>query len=381
MNFLTKTADRIASFTLALGLLMGCASQEGGSALLRFSADGAVFGVEGGRRTIEVAAYPKDEAWEVESRNSESWFSYTAEGNILTIDATPNASSRERCGELRIVSPKRHFAPYTLSVMQESMGELRFVTSANAEHNFDSEGGCYTFSVISSHEWTISTDAAWLRVEQDVEGCRASIIAEANTSEQALSGKVTIVAGGEQGETFVIDVTQGTRAENPYYQLCGKWEITADKWYYSPNGSLNSLDYAPSPSQYYLIFDIEAKEYGSSLVMRNFLYPGTELSVRYNPQNGGFTIPFGWTVYSYNVFFYVTMVSSTQFSYAALDVKVNPSANHTALTPQMPSVSGFNYVGFGLWTYNDSGAKVAVGSSSHPTMFPMGNIVFRKTQN
>ena len=108
--------------------------------------------------------------------------------------------------------------------------------------------------------------------------------------------------------------------------------------------------------------------------MRDFLYPGTELEVRYDATTGGIVIPFGWTVLSYDVFCYVTLVSSTQFSYASMEVEALPNDECTALTLNLPTVDGFNYVGFGLWTYDENGNKVAVGSNYRPTMFPMGNV-------
>jgi hypothetical protein len=81
--------------------------------------------------------------------------------------------------------------------------------------------------------------------------------------------------------------------------LVGSWEIRATNWFYATNGSINPLQdstgasYAPEPSQYCLIFDIKEGVYGKSLVMKNFLFPGTSLEVAYDAESGGFTIPFG----------------------------------------------------------------------------------------
>lgn len=377
-----QNIGRVWYYLLLMTMLISCAGSDDNSPLLRLSANGVAVGAQGGSRTVTIATYPKGEAWSVAQKEEMTWFSVTTNDNTLTITIEPNLSSNERYGELQIVSPKRHFAAYTLKVMQEANTETTHSTSAAERYEFDSEGGRYSFSIFTNGSWDISTDAEWITLEKDVQANKASIIAETNLSEQSLKGSVFVTIGtGEQAQITEIPVTQGTRAENPYYKLCGKWEITASKWYYSPNGSLNTLDYAPNPSQYYLIFDIEEGVYGESLVMRNFLYPNTSLEVRFDKQSGGFVIPFGWSVHTYSIFLYITMVSSTQFSYASLDVLVTPSADCTALTPEMPSVGGFNYVGFGLWTYNDNGQKVAVGSSSLPTMYPMGNIVFRKYQN
>lgn len=175
-----------------------------------------------------------------------------------------------------------------------------------------------------------------------------------------------------------IVISQGTRAENPYFRLLGKWEITAAKWYYSPNGSLNSLDYNPSPADYYLIFDIEQGEYGKTYVMSDFLYPGTSLEIRYDKETGNIVIPFGWTVFSYDTYLYITLVGTSKFSYASLEVDGVPSEDFSSIALELPAVDGFNYVGFGLWTYNDNGDKVALGSRYMPTLFPMGPIVFKK---
>ena len=112
--------------------------------------------------------------------------------------------------------------------------------------------------------------------------------------------------------------------------------------------------------------------------MKNFLYPDTSLEVRYDKDTGNIVIPFGWTVYSYDYFLYITLVSSTKFSYASFEVEGIRSSDSASISLDLPSVDGFNYVGFGLWTYTDSGNKVAVGSRSYPTIFPMGTIVFKK---
>ena len=203
--------------------------------------------------------------------------------------------------------------------------------------------------------------------------------AEPNLSENPLSAIVTVTSGtGEHKDVVQCVIRQETRAENKYLRLLGQWEITASKWYYSPNGSLNSLDYSPAPKDYCLIFDLVEDKYNETFLMKNFLYPGTELQVRFDRETGGIIIPFGWAVYDSSVFLYVTLVGNRQFAYASVEAKAVPSNDATALSLDLPSVDGFTYVGFGLWTYNDDGNKVAFGYSSRPTMFPMSPIVFSK---
>lgn len=352
---------------LSVVAFVGCSKEE--TAIVRtlqLSTHGVSFDAEGGSREITVTPHPEGEPWQV--RGEAAWFDYAVEGNTLTITADKNDDTESRTAYLEIVSPEGHFKAFVLTISQEAAVDAALCVGSAESYVFDSMGGNYTFVVEANYEWTITSSDEWITVVKD--GHHATISAGENAGAER-HGEVVIAAGGEQ---YVIAISQDTHANNAYLKLLGRWEITASKWFYSPNGSLNSLDYAPNPPDYYLIFDIDEAEYGKSLVMRDFLYPGTELEVRYDAQTGGIIIPFGWTVLSYDVFFYVTLVNSTQFSYASLEVEALPNDDVTTLTFDMPTVDGFNYVGFGLWTYNDSGAKVALGSNYRPTMFPMGDI-------
>lgn len=345
---------------------------------VQLSANGVGIDACGGERRVEVTPFlSADDTWSVERTGTEEWFDCGIEGNAIVVRIEPNSEPALRAGAFNVVSAKMAFEPIRVSVTQEAAEEAVLRVDAPETYMFDSVASSYTFGVSANVEWDITTSAAWIALSREPEAERATIAVEANDGEQQRNAVVTITAGDK---VATIAVVQDTHANNAYYRLVGKWEITASKWFYSPNGSLNSLDYAPNPSDYYLIFDLEAAEYGKTLKMRNFLYPGTELEVRYDAASGGFVIPFGWTVLSYDVFFYVTLVSTTQFSYASLEVDVLPNEDVTLLTPDLPTVDGFNYVGFGLWTYNDNGDKVAVGSNYRPTMFPMGDVQFKKSE-
>lgn len=344
---------------------------------LTLSENSVVFSMDGGSRTISVYPFPEDELWNVSCTEGQDWFTFEVNGSQLVVEAEPNSSASSRFGNLRLTSPDSKFEPRDVPVCQEAAEDVTLSVSAN-DYAFDSVGGSYKFTVDSNYDWTAVADADWLDVE--IIGDVVEVTASSNESDAALSGTVTVTAGnGALAESATVAFSQGTHAENPYFNLLGKWEITAAKWYYSPNGSLNSLDYNPNPADYYLIFDLEEGEYGKSFVMRDFLYPDTHLEVRYDRETGNIVIPFGWTVYSYYTFLYITLVGNSSFSYASLEVDGVPSEDFSTISLQMPEVDGFNYVGFGLWTYDDNGNKVALGSRSRPTMFPMGPIVFKKS--
>ena len=344
---------------------------------LTLSRNSVVFDMKGAEQTIEVSPFPENIAWTASYKETSEWFSFETGSGSLTVKAQPNYSTEVRVGCIVLTSPEGEFEPYEVSVMQESAEPLVFSTTAK-DYAFDSEGGEIAFTVKSNYDWTLEYDAQWLTVFHYVDMDQMIIECQPNESDEPRSEILTLYAGGNLEEVYEIVITQGTRAENPYLNLLGQWEITAAKWYYSPNGSLNSLDYNPNQTDYYLIFDLEQGEYGKTFIMKDFLYPGTSLEIRYDKETGNIVIPFGWTVYSYDVFLYLTLVGDKKFSYASLEVEGVPSEDFAVIDLDLPKVSGFNYVGFGLWTYNDSGNKVALGSRSRPTMFPMGPISFRK---
>lgn len=345
---------------------------------LTLSESSVVFDMEGATKVLKVTPFPEDESWEVSCDEPEYWFSYEEMSDGVMITVQPNYSVSSRQSAIVISSPDGRFKPYEVAIYQEAAPELAFSTTAE-DSFFDSEGGELTYTVKSNSDWTVGYDADWLTVIHEVYNDRMIILCKPNGTDRQRSAILTMYVGhGEQEEIHEIVITQGTRAENPYFKLLGQWEITASKWYYSPNGSLNNLDYNPNQTDYYLIFNMEQGEYGKTLIMKDFLYPDTELEVRYDKETGNIVIPFGWTVFSYDVFLYLTLVSDTKFSYASLEVDGVPSEDYTSISLDLPTVDGWKYVGFGLWTYNDSGNKVALGSRSRPTMFPMGPISFIK---
>lgn len=348
---------------------------------LTLSQTSVVFDAEGGECVVGVTPFPENENWKLDVAESD-WVAVVAVDGGVKVTAERNISPEVRTASFSIVSPESKFAPYEITISQEAADVAEgFVTSAAESYTFDSEGGEYRFTVLSESEWSVECESEWLTATADYEQGIVCLSAEPNQGEERLTASLTIrYTEDGAAQTLDIDIEQQTRAENPYYKLVGKWEITASKWFYSPNGSLNTLEYAPSASEYYLIFDIAEGEYGKTLVMKDFLYPGTRLGVRYDAETGGFVIPFGWTVLSYDVFFYVTLVGDKQFAYAAVEVDVTPSEDGSMLTLALPTVSGFNWVGFGLWTYDDDGNKIALGSNYRPTMFPMGDISLVKKQ-
>lgn len=345
---------------------------------LTLSESSVVFDQNGSQKSLQILPFPEEEPWDAAYADNEDWFTFEAASESLSVTVEPNHSTESRSGAIVLTSPDGHFEPYRVEVVQEGAEPLEFTTSVK-DHEFDSEGGEICFTVTSNYDWTVGYDADWLTVVNEVSSDRMIVLCQPNESEEQRSAILTMYIGeGEQMQVRDIVISQGTRAENPYFQLLGKWEITAAKWYYSPNGSLNSLDYNPAPADYYLIFDIEQGEYGKTYVMKDFLYPGTSLEIRYVKETGNIVIPFGWTVFSYDTYLYITLVGTSKFSYASLEVDGVPSEDFTSIALDLPAVDGFNYVGFGLWTYNDNGDKIALGSRYMPTLFPMGPIVFKK---
>lgn len=367
-------------FILLLSLLSeGCSKPEPIVVrTLTLSENGVVFDSNGGSKRVVVTPFPEDVTWDV-SVVEAKWYQLSVEGNAVVVTVTANRDAVERNSTFTIFSDVEGVESREVAVRQEAGTVLNLSTSAPSQCILDSEGDSYTFTVLADVEWRVECDSRWLEVT--VKDNLVTLTAAQNSESKSRSTIVTILAPYAEAQRTEISVTQQSRDENSYLKLLGQWEITATKWFYSPNGSLNELDYSPNQETYFLIFKMEQGEYGKTMVMKDFLYPGTSLEVRYDKQSGGVVIPFGWSVLSYDVFLYITLIGSSQFSFASLEVDALPSADYATLTLDMPDVDGFNYVGFGLWTYNDNGDKVALGYRSQPTMFPMGNIVFRKYSN
>jgi|GEM_PF-6297044 len=349
---------------------------------LTLSANSVVFDCKGGEQSVAVSPFPESVEWQITptAADAEQWYELTKQQNRVVVVAQPNETLSERVSLFYIeVVGESDVEPYAVSVCQEAGRAFDLKTSAPESCLFDSEGDSFTFTVISELQWEATSDSDWLTVERTAE--RVKVVSAANPDDKSSRTGKVVVATTDGNESFCLTVEQQSRSQNGYLQLLGQWEITATKWFYSPNGSLNELDYNPSQSQYFLIFDLEQGEYGKTFIMNDFLYPSTSLEVKYDKKGGGIVIPFGWSVLSYDVFLYITLINSNKFSFASLEVETIPSADYATMKLNMPKVEGFSYVGFGLWTYDDSGNKVAFGYRSQPTMFPMGDIVFRKYIN
>lgn len=320
-----------------------------------------------------VTTFPEGAKWRVEAKEQSEWFAVEVENDLIVVTVEANDTEEERHAQLCVSAVNGEFDSRNIYVSQEAGVVSEMLGSSVAQaYEFDSRGGAKTFTVDGSYVWSVECDADWLTVEQN--GHRITISASEYTGDVEREAVVTIAAGD-----FVktIEVVQHTPAQNRYLNLVGKWEIVASQWYYTTNGSLNELSFSVSTTDHCLLFDIEEGEYGKTLVMKNFLYPGTSLIVQYDSQSGGFVIPFGWTVLSYDVFLYITGISGRQFFFASYEVPVTPM-EEGRLSLDMPTISGCDHIGFGLWTYGSNGGKVAFGYSSHPTLFPMDGITLMK---
>lgn len=366
--FFMKNLYTILLSLLAVTLLGSCVKGDE-NYVVRFSENGVVFDAQGGTKSVEVTTLPKRVEWQAVATESNEWFSFEVQDNLIVVTVAPNTSESERTAQLSVSSANNLFPTRFIAICQEAGEAKTALMGAADSYEFDSRGGEKIFTVDASCDWDIEKNADWIEVEQN-DHLMTIAVGEWEGSVER-NAEVTL-SNGNISKT--IQIIQHTVEQNRYLNLVGKWEITATKWYYTTNGSLNEVGYTPAAEEYCLLFDIAEGEYGKTLIMKNFLYPGTSLEVKYDSQSGGFVVPFGWTVLSYDVFLYITGISGRQFFYASYEVDVTPVQEGASMEFNMPTISGCDYVGFGLWTYNDNDAKVAFGYSSHPTMYPMGDI-------
>ena len=145
---------------------------------------------------------------------SESWISIrqgTVSGNTYKYSVTVGDynGTTARSTSLRVIGEKQSLMiPVTQNVPKVE------VTVDKTSISFDRFGGVETFTVTSSIQPTVSTDAKWIYVEAgDIDASHKTVVtvsAAANRTSEAGSGTVTVNCGGEKvsvavsGEAFSV---------------------------------------------------------------------------------------------------------------------------------------------------------------------------------
>lgn len=245
--------------------------------VLIISQDNVAFPMEGGTATISVAS-PSE--WH-SSVSDKSWLSATDEEGMVVITASANASGSTRKAKVILQSATTRTE---IAVSQSWTGAVLSLTVNGPDNiELDSEGESFKFSVETEAQWSVSTSDSWIEVETD--GPIVSVTAAANKAEHR-NGTITVTAtSGDDSKSKVIEVSQISHDENPYFQMLGEFGLFAERWYYGGN--------AIDVSGIGTYCTIEQKEYGKSFIIKDLFVEGTEIEAAYDKETKKMVLTLG----------------------------------------------------------------------------------------
>ncbi|MCD8206961.1 MAG: BACON domain-containing protein [Bacteroidales bacterium] len=211
--------------------------------------------------------------------------------------------------------------------------------------SIDSEGGTFTISVESDHEWSAAFAEAvsnW-ELDTDTEAGLVNVIAGANTG-GTISGTVVITAGsGSVTNTEEVHITQISRDDNPYFRFLGDWDIYSSDCYYE-------LEWLGEGVNCMMGF----AEYDYANAFMSFVHwdgdPDLETDdLSYDPKTGKVTMPLGSVAGSFISWY------ETYYMY------------FVALNPGMTNYSTTYYLEF---TLSEDGSEISVSGldDSYPVL-------------
>ena len=164
----------------------------------------------GGSQSITLKS---NQSWTASS--SVSWLTLSKTSGTgdasVSVSAQANTSTDNRSG---IVTFTAGGKTYSVSVYQEGVPTYFEITPTTL--SFSASGGSKSISVMSNQPWTVSSDAAWMKLSDNsgTSDASLSVTAEENTSTSSRSGTVTFSAGRN---TYTVSVTQEGAVEKKDY--------------------------------------------------------------------------------------------------------------------------------------------------------------------
>ena len=266
-------------YFLAAACLMVCGCTKSRTEIadvLVLSRAEVAFSQAGGNAIIGVGC---PSTWTAEC--NEDWVSVTPSANAVAISVPTNASSQKRIAKVQISAGNAAAAKVLTIVQSANMG----VTIINAPEliTLDSEVDSVYFSVDATAAWTVSSEAEWLSVSKDEKTGVVEVKCVPNEGEEDRVASVTVNKAG--GESTSVTVSQICRANNPYFNYIGSYDLYAENWYLE-----GSAIGAPGIGTG---CTIEAKEYGKSFIIKDLFYDGTVNEATYDKVEGTLSIMTG----------------------------------------------------------------------------------------
>ncbi len=245
--------------------------------VLIISQDNVAFPKEGGSATISVAC-PSE--WH-SAVSDKSWVSASDNEDNVTITVTANETGDARKAYVSLESTS---GKTVIKVSQSWSGSVLSL-EINAPENLelDSEGDSFVFTVETTDEWTVKSDAEWIDTEASGNLVRVNAAANSGDHRDATI-TVTASANGKE-ESKEIKVSQISKAENVYFKMLGRFGLYAERWYLAGN-AINE----PGIGSY---CKIEQKEYGKTFTIKDLFITGTEYEASYDKDTKQMMITLG----------------------------------------------------------------------------------------
>ncbi|MBR5385082.1 MAG: BACON domain-containing protein [Bacteroidales bacterium] len=267
-------------YILATACLMVCASGCNKSRteiadVIVLSRTEVAFSQAGGNAIIGVGSLS---AWTADC--NEDWVSLTPSANAIAVSVPTNISSQKRIAKVEVSSGNA--APQVLTIIQSAdMGIA--VINAPESIELDSEVDSVYFSVDATCSWTVESEADWLTAVKDEKTGVVKVKSVPNEGEEDRSAAVKIKKSN--GESSSITVSQICRANNPYFNFIGEYDLYAENWYHG--GQATGVPGKGTSCT------IEAKEYGKSFIIKDLFYAGTVNEATYDKKEGTLSIMTG----------------------------------------------------------------------------------------
>ncbi|MCM1178032.1 MAG: BACON domain-containing protein [Clostridium sp.] len=306
----------------ALPLYTGCdeVTKDETANVIIVSRDAVAFAESGGTATVSVAC-PSD--WSGECQ--ENWVGLDKSDGAIVITADANVTGMKRTAVVLLANGADTKEIHVTQAWSTDPVQL-YVNSAESV-TLDSEGESFVFSVASNQEWTISSDEPWISAEGDCARGIAIVTADANAGDTRTATVTVSASKGDATRAISMDISQISRAENPYYRMLGYFGLYAENWYYRGE----PLGYPGTGTH----CTIEEDVYGKSFVIRDLFRQGTEIVAGYDRDKGAMTIDLGRAC--------MTMQESATVTYTFFPVGVNFAGQGGFSTSMLTGTLGVGY--------------------------------------
>lgn len=299
-------------FFCALSVI-GCGKEEPTATEASLSSECLVFSQAASSKTVTVT-YKGSNSLSVSSVvcKDDSWCSAEAKENSIVVTVIENETESIRHTFVTVSFDNDPLLDKVIEVSQESGSPKVLTTTAVDGYKFNCRGGEYCFSVKSSEDWKAElVDCDWASISVSKAAATVTVTVPANDGDSEKTGKVRVVSGANSCE---YSFAQECKAQDKYLALLGEYDIYGANWY-SVYGVYSGSAYCTSKAWSGTLRDLQDSnlkdnegkpftrtctlvedKYGSSYLLKDFLFKGMAVPVNYDNETDNVEIPSMWNV-------------------------------------------------------------------------------------